>query len=89
MRIVIAAVSSNTFMSGVSRHAANIVRCLLTRSEVFGGSHSCGPVGIQAYLRSCLSQGFQATRAFCLAAARHHQQKPLVLLAFAGSCSAA
>ncbi len=34
MRIVVAAVSSNTFMSGVSRHAANIVRCLLTRSEV-------------------------------------------------------
>jgi len=34
MRIVIAAVSSNTFMSGVSRHAANIVRCLLTRSEL-------------------------------------------------------
>lgn len=34
MKIVIAAVSSNTSMSGVSRHAANIVRCLLTRSEV-------------------------------------------------------
>jgi glycosyltransferase involved in cell wall biosynthesis len=34
MRVVIAAVSSNTHMSGVSRHAANIVRCLLTRSEV-------------------------------------------------------
>src|SRR5438552_6240417 len=34
MKVVIAAVSSNTHMSGVSRHAANIVRCLLTRSEV-------------------------------------------------------
>ena len=34
MKIVVAAVSSNTSMSGVSRHAANIVRCLLTRSEV-------------------------------------------------------
>ena len=34
MKIVVAAVSSNTSMSGVSRHAANLVRCLLTRSEV-------------------------------------------------------
>lgn len=34
MKIVIAAVSSNTSMSGVSRHAANIARCLLTRSEI-------------------------------------------------------
>jgi len=34
MKIVIAAVSSNTSISGVSRHAANIVRCLLTRNEI-------------------------------------------------------
>lgn len=34
MRIVVAAVSSNRSMSGVSRHAANLVRSLLTRSEV-------------------------------------------------------
>jgi glycosyltransferase involved in cell wall biosynthesis len=34
MKIVVAAVSSNLYMSGVSRHAANIVRCLLTRTEV-------------------------------------------------------
>ena len=34
MKVVIAAVSSNTSMSGVSRHAANIVRCLLTRNEI-------------------------------------------------------
>jgi glycosyltransferase involved in cell wall biosynthesis len=34
MRIVVAAVSSNTSLSGVSRHAANIVRCLLTRPEI-------------------------------------------------------
>jgi glycosyltransferase involved in cell wall biosynthesis len=34
MRIVVASVSSNRCMSGVSRHAANLVRCLLTRSEV-------------------------------------------------------
>ena len=34
MRIVLAAVSSNRSMSGVSRHAANMARCLLTRSEV-------------------------------------------------------
>lgn len=34
MKIVIAAVSSNRFMSGVSRHAANLVRCLLNRSEI-------------------------------------------------------
>ncbi len=34
MRIVVAAVSSNRAMSGVSRHAANLVNGLLTRSEV-------------------------------------------------------
>jgi glycosyltransferase involved in cell wall biosynthesis len=34
MRIVIAAVSSNRSMSGVSRHAANLVKCLLSRHEI-------------------------------------------------------
>ena len=34
MRIVIAAVSSNRCMSGVSRHAANLSKCLLMRSEI-------------------------------------------------------
>jgi glycosyltransferase involved in cell wall biosynthesis len=34
MRIVVAAVSSNHSMSGVSRHAANLVNGLLTRGEV-------------------------------------------------------
>jgi glycosyltransferase involved in cell wall biosynthesis len=34
MKIVIAAVSSATGLSGVTRHAANVVRCLLTRSEI-------------------------------------------------------
>jgi glycosyltransferase involved in cell wall biosynthesis len=34
MRVVVAAVSSNRCMSGVSRHAANLVRCLLTRPEI-------------------------------------------------------
>ncbi len=34
MRIVVSAVSSNRSMSGVSRHAANLVRGLLTRTEV-------------------------------------------------------
>jgi glycosyltransferase involved in cell wall biosynthesis len=34
MRIVIAAVSSSTQLSGVTRHAANVARCLLTRSDV-------------------------------------------------------
>ncbi|MGA7245099.1 MAG: glycosyltransferase family 1 protein [Terracidiphilus sp.] len=34
MRIVVAAVSSNHSMSGVSRHAANLVRGLLTKTEV-------------------------------------------------------
>ena len=34
MRIVIAAVSSNRCMSGVSRHAANLAKCLLMRSEI-------------------------------------------------------
>ncbi len=34
MRIVLAALSSNRSMSGVSRHAANLAKSLLTRSEV-------------------------------------------------------
>ncbi|HSY71007.1 MAG TPA: glycosyltransferase family 1 protein [Alloacidobacterium sp.] len=34
MNIVIVAVSSAAHLSGVSRHAANVARCLLTRSEV-------------------------------------------------------
>jgi len=34
MRVVVAAVSSNRCISGVSRHAANLVRCLLTRPEI-------------------------------------------------------
>jgi glycosyltransferase involved in cell wall biosynthesis len=34
MKIVIAAVSSATQLSGVTRHAANVARCLLTRSEI-------------------------------------------------------
>jgi len=34
MRIVVAAVSSNRCMSGVSRHAANLVKCLLSRPEI-------------------------------------------------------
>src|SRR5215469_4404880 len=34
MKIVIAAVSSNLCMSGVSRHASNLVRSILTRPEI-------------------------------------------------------
>lgn len=34
MKIVVAAVSSTTQLSGVTRHAANLVRCLLTRADV-------------------------------------------------------
>jgi glycosyltransferase involved in cell wall biosynthesis len=34
MKIVIAALGSSKHLSGVSRHAANIARCLLTRPEV-------------------------------------------------------
>lgn len=34
MRVVVAAVSSNRSMSGVSRHAANLVKCLLARPEI-------------------------------------------------------
>jgi len=36
MNIVVAAVSSNRAISGVSRHAANLAKCLLMRSEVSG-----------------------------------------------------
>jgi glycosyltransferase involved in cell wall biosynthesis len=34
MKVVIAAVSSATQISGVTRHAANVARCLLTRPEI-------------------------------------------------------
>ncbi|WP_213805481.1 glycosyltransferase family 1 protein [Granulicella sp. dw_53] len=34
LRVVVAIVSSSEFLSGVSRHAVNMVRCLLTRTEV-------------------------------------------------------
>lgn len=34
MRVVVAAVSSNLCMSGVSRHAANLARCLISRPEI-------------------------------------------------------
>ena len=34
MKIVIAAVASSAYLSGVSRHAANMARCLLGRAEV-------------------------------------------------------
>jgi glycosyltransferase involved in cell wall biosynthesis len=34
MKIAITAVSSAAHLSGVSRHAANLVRCLLTRTEI-------------------------------------------------------
>lgn len=34
MKIIVAAVSSTKQLSGVSRHAANLVRCLLTRPDV-------------------------------------------------------
>lgn len=34
MRVVIAAVSSNRSLSGVSRHAANLAKCLLMRPEI-------------------------------------------------------
>lgn len=43
MNIVIAALSSNRAMSGVSRHAANLVKCLLTRSEISGVHVLVGP----------------------------------------------
>ena len=34
MRVIVAAVSANRSMSGVSRHAANLVKCLLARQEI-------------------------------------------------------
>lgn len=55
MRIVIAAVSSNHHMSGVSRHAANLVKCLLTRSEV-SAVHVLVATWEQVYVREAIGR---------------------------------
>jgi glycosyltransferase involved in cell wall biosynthesis len=54
MKIVIAAVSSTTHLSGVTRHAANLVRCLLTRAEV-SAIHLLAAPWQQASLREAVA----------------------------------
>ena len=55
MRVVVAAVSSNREMSGVSRHAANLAKCLLTRSEV-SELHVLAASWEQQYLREAIAR---------------------------------
>lgn len=56
MKIVIAAVSSATQLSGVTRHAANVARCLLTRSEI-SAVHLVGAPWQHQMLRDAVSRG--------------------------------
>jgi glycosyltransferase involved in cell wall biosynthesis len=49
MKILIAAVTASEHMSGVSRHAANAVRCLLTRSEISVVNLVVGPLQYEAF----------------------------------------
>ncbi|HZC42965.1 MAG TPA: glycosyltransferase family 1 protein [Acidobacteriaceae bacterium] len=55
MNIVIAAISSATQLSGVTRHAANLVRCLLTRSEI-SDVHLIGAPWQHQLLRDAVSR---------------------------------
>ena len=58
MRIVIAAVSSNRCMSGVSRHATNLAKCMLGRSEITA-LHVLVAPWEEGYLREAISRGDQ------------------------------
>ena len=49
MRVVIAALSAPPHLNGVSRHAANLARCLLTRPEVTEVHLLCGAWQRQAF----------------------------------------
>ena len=49
MKILIAAVAASEHMSGVSRHAANAVRCLLTRPEISAAHLVVGPWQYEAF----------------------------------------
>ena len=55
MNIVIAAVSANRSMSGVSRHAANLTKCLLMRSEV-SALHVLVAPWEESYVRQAISR---------------------------------
>jgi glycosyltransferase involved in cell wall biosynthesis len=55
MRVVIAAVSSNRSLSGVSRHAANLARCLLMRPEI-SALHVLVAPWEQGYMKDAISR---------------------------------
>ena len=55
MNVVIAAVSSNRSLSGVSRHAANLARCLLMRPEISALHVLVGPWE-QGYIKDAISR---------------------------------
>ena len=55
MKVVIAAVSSNRSLSGVSRHAANLARCLLMRPEI-SALHVLVAPWEQGYIKDAISR---------------------------------
>jgi len=55
MNVVIAAVSSNRSLSGVSRHAANLARCLLMRPEI-SALHVLVAPWEQGYIKDAISR---------------------------------
>jgi glycosyltransferase involved in cell wall biosynthesis len=55
MKVVIAAVSSNRSLSGVSRHAANLAKCLLMRPEI-SALHVLVAPWEQEYIKDAISR---------------------------------
>jgi glycosyltransferase involved in cell wall biosynthesis len=61
MKVVIAAVSSNRSLSGVSRHAANLARCLLMRPEI-SALHVLVAPWEQGYIKDAISRSDRRLR---------------------------
>lgn len=61
MNIVIAAVSSNRSISGVSRHAANLAKCLLMRQEI-SSLHVLAAPWEQEYVRGAICRNDRRLR---------------------------
>jgi glycosyltransferase involved in cell wall biosynthesis len=61
MNVVIAAVSSNRSLSGVSRHAANLARCLLLRPEI-SALHVLVASWEQGYINDAISRSDRRLR---------------------------
>jgi len=61
MKVVIAAVSSNRSLSGVSRHAANLAKCLLIRPEISALHVLVAPWELE-YLKNAISRSDRRLR---------------------------